>query len=210
MTTNDATPREADRAVRESDADAVGYKAHSIAELRDIIVRAHGMATGSYVQDDTEMRRRIGKLLDKAIDEDDVMRGFLGRGGPLAHLDMLTGSGSLAAAAGPTGDDADLTTACMAGYQAGKDAAAVEPEPGLSLETMKRINRLIRAIEGKEAILRAYRMGGYRSPSQKAFADADCLQDGDRDNFTKEQMAAVRRATGAEGVMTEKQERYLS
>ena len=64
-------------------------------QMRDYIIRAHGMATGNYVQDDSEMRRRIGNLLDAAINSDDVMRGFLGRGGPMAGNDMLGGTGNL-------------------------------------------------------------------------------------------------------------------
>lgn len=63
--------------------------------LRDVIIRAHGMATGRYVQEDSEMRRRIGALLEKAIQLDDVMRGFLGRGGPCSNRNALGGSGSL-------------------------------------------------------------------------------------------------------------------
>ena len=59
--------------------------------LRDVLIRAHGMATGPYVQDDAEMRRRIGAALEQAIESDDIMRGVLGRGGPMAHLDFLAG-----------------------------------------------------------------------------------------------------------------------
>lgn len=40
----------------------------NIAALREIIVRVHGMATGQYVQDDTEMRRRIGELLTEVME----------------------------------------------------------------------------------------------------------------------------------------------
>src|SRR5688572_12643977 len=47
-------------------------------QMRDYIIRAHGMATANYVQSDTEMRRRIGAMLETAIREDDVMLGFLG------------------------------------------------------------------------------------------------------------------------------------
>lgn len=63
--------------------------------LRDAVVRAHGMATGRYVQSDQEMRRRIGVLLDAAIDASPAMAGLLGRGGSEAHRDILTGSGDL-------------------------------------------------------------------------------------------------------------------
>jgi hypothetical protein len=45
--------------------------------LRDLIIRAHGMATANYVQSDSEMRRRIGVMLDEAIKLDDTMRAFL-------------------------------------------------------------------------------------------------------------------------------------
>ena len=65
-------------------------------------------------------------------------------------------------------------------------------------EMMKRINRLIRALEGNNAILKAYRLGGYRSPSEKAFADAECLKDGDTEKFTKAQISdAVQNAKEA-------------
>ena len=67
----------------------------SPADLRDYIIRAHGMALGNYCQSDTEMRARIGAMLEKAIDADPIMRGFLGRGGPGSDRDALTGSGSL-------------------------------------------------------------------------------------------------------------------
>lgn len=64
--------------------------------LRDVIIRAHGMATSKYIQSDTVMRDRIGRLLEKTIMEDDIMRGFLGYGGPEAGRDILGGSGLLA------------------------------------------------------------------------------------------------------------------
>ena len=67
----------------------------SDSDLRDYIIRAHGMATGNYVQSDQEMRQRIGAMLGKAIMADDVMRGFLGFGGPCADRNILEGSGSL-------------------------------------------------------------------------------------------------------------------
>jgi len=63
--------------------------------MRDYIIRAHGMATGNYVQSDAEMRRRIGEMLEKAIREDAVMLGFLGHGGPMAGCDILGGNCSL-------------------------------------------------------------------------------------------------------------------
>lgn len=64
-------------------------------QLRDYIIRVHEMATERYVQSDATMRRRIGALLARAIREDDVMRGFLGYGGPRVDCDLLTGNGSL-------------------------------------------------------------------------------------------------------------------
>lgn len=67
----------------------------SPADLRDYIIRAHGMATGTYCQSDTELRARIGSMLDQAIDSDPIMRGFLRRGGPRSDRDAITGSGSL-------------------------------------------------------------------------------------------------------------------
>lgn len=51
------------------------------ADLRDYIIRAHGMATANYVQTDSEMRHRIGALLAKAISEDAVMTNFLSGSG---------------------------------------------------------------------------------------------------------------------------------
>ncbi len=59
--------------------------------LRDLIIRAHGMATADYVQTDSEMRRRIGVMLDEAIKLDDTMRGILGFGGPESYRDILRG-----------------------------------------------------------------------------------------------------------------------
>jgi hypothetical protein len=53
------------------------------------------MATGTYCQSDTEMRERLGVMLEKAIDSDPIMRGFLGRGGPRCDCDAITGSGAL-------------------------------------------------------------------------------------------------------------------
>jgi hypothetical protein len=53
------------------------------------------MATGTYCQSDTEMRERIGRMLDQAIDADPIMRGFLGRGGPRGDCDAIAGSGAL-------------------------------------------------------------------------------------------------------------------
>ena len=58
-------------------------------EMRDAILNAHQMATANYAQSDTEMRRRIGLVLERAVDADDVMRGLLGRGGPCADRDIL-------------------------------------------------------------------------------------------------------------------------
>ena len=67
----------------------------TVAQLRDVIITAHGMATCRYIQSDTIMRTRIGKLLEKTIEADDIMRGFLGRGGPCASSDIIGGTGSL-------------------------------------------------------------------------------------------------------------------
>ena len=64
-------------------------------ELRDLIIRAHGMASENYIQSDTEMRRRIAVMLTKAIQRDDIMKGFLGFGGPMAERDILLGNGKL-------------------------------------------------------------------------------------------------------------------
>ena len=66
-------------------------------QLRDVIIRAHELSTGRWVQTDTELRRRISVLLKKTILADDIMRGFLGYGGPCADRDIISGSGSLTA-----------------------------------------------------------------------------------------------------------------
>lgn len=59
------------------------------AKMRDYIISAHGLATGNYIQSDTEIKKRIGKLLQKAIESDDVMLGFMGYGGKCSERDML-------------------------------------------------------------------------------------------------------------------------
>jgi|SRR3989338_8587838 len=48
-------------------------------ELRNCILLVHGMATGKYIQSDTEMRFRIGNVLEKVVLSDDIMREILGR-----------------------------------------------------------------------------------------------------------------------------------
>ncbi|HUX56434.1 MAG TPA: hypothetical protein VMV77_05640 [Bacteroidales bacterium] len=62
-------------------------------QMRDYIIRIHGMATGDYVQSDTEMRSRIGKLCEQAIEVDGIMKGFLGRGGKYDERDILQAGG---------------------------------------------------------------------------------------------------------------------
>lgn len=64
-------------------------------ELRNAIVLIHELATGNWVQSDAELLRRIGKRLDKVIQEDDIMKGFLGYGGPYSGNDLITGTGGL-------------------------------------------------------------------------------------------------------------------
>lgn len=65
-------------------------------QLRSIIILAHGTATGKWmIQTDTEMRRRTGAILHKAIMDDDIMRGYMGFGGPCEDRDFMRGSGSL-------------------------------------------------------------------------------------------------------------------
>lgn len=68
---------------------------HTSEYLRDVILRVHSMATTNYVQSDTIMRNRIGKLLTEVVMDDDIMRGFLGYGGPEASRNIIGGSGSL-------------------------------------------------------------------------------------------------------------------
>lgn len=48
-------------------------------DMRNYILNAHSMALANMVQTDTEMRKRIGALLERAVSEDDIMSGFLGR-----------------------------------------------------------------------------------------------------------------------------------
>lgn len=62
-------------------------------QLRDYIIRIHGMATSNYLQTDTEMRNRIGNLCEKAIESDKIMKGFLGRGGKYADRDFFKNGG---------------------------------------------------------------------------------------------------------------------
>lgn len=52
------------------------------AQLRDYLLAAHQMAIGQTMQSDTEMRRRIGNLLMRAIKQDDIMRNLLVYGRP--------------------------------------------------------------------------------------------------------------------------------
>jgi hypothetical protein len=47
--------------------------------LRDVVVRIHSLATGRYVEPDSELRARIGRLCDAAIDASPELAGFLGR-----------------------------------------------------------------------------------------------------------------------------------
>ena len=63
--------------------------------LRDVVIRAHQMTGGNYIQSDSIMIKRAHQLLDAAIEASPVMKGFLGRGGPCANRDILTGSGDL-------------------------------------------------------------------------------------------------------------------
>ncbi len=63
--------------------------------LRDVVIRAHQMTGGMYIQSDEIMIKRAYRLLDAAIDASPVMKGFLGRGGECADRDILTGSGDL-------------------------------------------------------------------------------------------------------------------
>lgn len=63
--------------------------------LRDVVIRAHQLTGGHYIQPPEEMIRRAHKLLEAAVEASPVMRGFLGRGGPCADRDFLIGSGDL-------------------------------------------------------------------------------------------------------------------
>ncbi len=63
--------------------------------LRDVVIRAHGLASGMWVQSAEERLRRVELLTEAAIDASPVMAGVLGRGGPEAQRDILGGSGTL-------------------------------------------------------------------------------------------------------------------
>jgi hypothetical protein len=63
--------------------------------LRDVVIRAHQMTSGVYIQGPDIMIKRAHRLLDAAIEKSPVMRGFLGRGGPCSDRDFLTGTGDL-------------------------------------------------------------------------------------------------------------------
>lgn len=63
--------------------------------LRDVVIRAHEMTGRNFIQSPEVMRDRTHRLLDAAIDASPVLRGFLGRGGPCADRDFITGSGDL-------------------------------------------------------------------------------------------------------------------
>lgn len=64
--------------------------------LREVVVRAHQLATGNYVQTPIERLSRLAALLTAAVHASDAIRGFLGYGGPEAHRDILSGTGELA------------------------------------------------------------------------------------------------------------------
>jgi hypothetical protein len=61
--------------------------------LRDVVIRAHGMTSGTFIQSPEEMMKRTHRLLEAAVNASPVMRGFLGRGGSEAHRDILAGGG---------------------------------------------------------------------------------------------------------------------
>lgn len=64
-------------------------------ELREAIITAHGMATAKYIQNDMIMRNRIGNVLEKAIRNDSIMSGFLGRQDGDSSRDILKGNTDL-------------------------------------------------------------------------------------------------------------------
>ena len=66
-----------------------------LTKLRDVIIRCHEMSSGMYIQSPQEMLKRIHAMTDVMIDASSAMAGFLGRGGPEAHRDVITGSGDL-------------------------------------------------------------------------------------------------------------------
>jgi hypothetical protein len=121
----------------------------TIEQLRDFVIRAHGMATGNYVQSDSEMRKRIGEMLESVIDSDDVMRGFLGRGGPCSDRDILGGNGGLA----PEPASKDL----LAAIRAKAEAALDEWE---ACDTCARVRELIEMIDAVPAPEPAVEHGG--------------------------------------------------
>lgn len=72
----------------------IGLKTNVLtkAELRDVILRIYDMVGFSYIQSDTEMMKRVNKLVSDTVMQDSVMKGFCGYGG---SNDLLSGDGSL-------------------------------------------------------------------------------------------------------------------
>ena len=63
--------------------------------LRDVVIRAHELSTGNWVQSPAERLSRLAALRTAAVHSSDAIRGFLGYGGPEAHRDILSGTGDL-------------------------------------------------------------------------------------------------------------------
>ena len=61
--------------------------------MRDYILRIHEMARCNFIQSDTEMWNRIGRLCEQAIENDGIMKGALGRGGKYTDRDILKAGG---------------------------------------------------------------------------------------------------------------------
>jgi hypothetical protein len=84
--------------------------------LRDVVIRAHQMTGGAYIQTAEVMMARTHRLLEAAVAASPAMSGFLGRGGTDAHRDILQGSGDLSVmrtchSCGEANDGADVLDA---------------------------------------------------------------------------------------------------
>jgi len=59
--------------------------------LRDVVLRAHMATMGHNLQGDAEMIQRAHAYLEAALGKSPGRSGFLGRGGPEAHRDIIGG-----------------------------------------------------------------------------------------------------------------------
>ena len=67
----------------------------TVGQFRDAILRIDQLANQKWVQNDSELKRRIGVITEQIIEQDDILKGFLGRGGPAADRDFMAGNTNL-------------------------------------------------------------------------------------------------------------------